>query len=348
MVYPMPMLKEIFPLFSSALTLLPLLFAPYSLALLVKQLVITAWIGMPLSRLFQTKGRIFSWIILAVVAAWGGYAQTNSYNAYWLYLCAASLACSTFLFSLRETNPPQPAPELPVFVPEPPDNTELTELKKQIQQLVPWQYRALEAEQALEQERGQLALSAAKNEELGDKISILQKTLEEYEVQNQKENQSECSIETLKALEAKFEKLQLEHADLTTCYQHLNNELQEAEKHKDIVKESEEYHPQDLLKAWQESDREQRRYKGLYHQLQEQFEEQADTLKKNRKQLFETEEILNAERIAFFEMDLENGYAYIKALGELSETLEHAMNENQLLVSMSASHQGESIVKQKN
>lgn len=331
-------IKVIFPFFSSVLTFLPLIFAPLSLMVYVKQLVLMTWFGISLGKIFNTKGTLLSLILLSSFAIWIGFSPITDYQKYWLYACAASLACSMLVYLLNEKKinlPTLPEPS------EASENSELDDLKKQLKQLVQYQYRCLETEQALEHEKQRhqiLKISfqsiCEEKEELKIEAFNLQQTLQEVKQgSDSHQNETQVLIEKIKNLNESFEKLQIEHADLSICYQHLNHELQVAEKKCEQLETSNDncYGPQNLLQAWQHSDREQRRFQGLYLQLQEQFEELSERLSLTRKQLFESEERNESAKISKHETELEHCFMEVKLYNEICNEWQRCQEECELL-----------------
>ncbi|MFA6915725.1 MAG: hypothetical protein WC222_04955 [Parachlamydiales bacterium] len=350
----MSLVKDLRVLIAPAFITLPLVATPAALLIPVEIAVITAWTGLLFCRLFRNSGLIFSVIALAILAyIYGG--ELTKYEGYWFYLCLASLCASLFVYTTT-VEPPQnkiPAATPKDVEPEPEVKVdpEVIELRKQLQQLVQWQYRAVEAEQALEQEKAlysqnvdNASQASAKVIELEQTLRIAQSQIASYQEAGERIDENKVLFEKLKEEHAQvlenFVKVQAEHADLTTCFRHLNEELRLAEEKCKQIQVKEEVEntletPQDLLSAWQEADREYRRYRGLHQQLREQFETQSQALEEARKDRFIALEELNSERIKLKESQWEDAQSHLehtsKLVAELSAKEEELLALEELI-----------------
>lgn len=315
------------PLLAPALATVPLAVAPPALFVFAEGLVAAAWVGLPLCALYRGKGLFITLAALTALTVWYAYLL-QPLELYWLITCAISLGCSLMAYlSLTENKVEQKIEPQQVAVNEP--DPELLELRKQVQGLVQWQYRAIEAEQALEQERYQVAqcraaLEADKKEPEPVPAPVQESVVEEPKVdveellRAQKERLDEEKAKVIEQLAA----LRSEHADLSTCYEHLNKELLLLQTEKPVEEKEEAVcAPADLYTAWQEADREHRKFKGLYVQLREQFDAQTKALDDSRRERFYAEEAVNQGLINKRESELEESFLQIKAWEKLTAAL---------------------------
>lgn len=337
----MSLVKDLRVLLAPALITLPLAAAPAALIVPVEIAVITAWAGLLFCRLFRNKGLILS--VLAITALAYVYGQELSkQESYWFYLCLASLSVSLVVYFSTIEPKPMPAPLKSATEPEPlpevKEDPELIELRKQVQHLVQWQYRAVEVEQALEQERSLHQQNSDNNVQANFKIKDLEHALQES---LEKIKAFEEATKTVDEKNDKYEKLQQDHqklleqqaalnaeySDLKTCFEHLNTELRLAEENNKQQCQTKEEEgekveaPLDLLTAWQEADREYRRYRGLHTQLRTQFDEQTQALEEARKERFNAIEQLNNENIRWKEHQWEDAQTHLEHTAKLLSEL---------------------------
>lgn len=335
----MALLKDLRVLVAPAFITLPLVATPAALLIPVEIAVMTAWCGLLFCRLFRNTGLIFSVIALVILAYIYGSELTKQ-EGYWFYLCLSSLVASLFVYTTTVEPPPKtvatPTPKPEVIEPEIKENPEILELRKQLQQMVQWQYRAIEAEQALEQEKSLYLQNQETNSEAIQKVSEFEERVKElqcklssFEAADVRIDENQAILEKLRdehqQLLEKYSKAEIEHADMATCFRHLNEELRLSEERCKLLQSSKESAqvenaietPQDLMSAWQEADRELRRYRGLHQQLREQFDTQSQALEEARKERFLALEELSSTQIKLKDSQWDDAQAHLEHTSKL-------------------------------